>query len=158
MPGWTSTGREHHACSLHPAGLSTTRPFLLHSQASILRGRGYAPRALLLQGIPAARWPRSRSATHTRHRPQEDHAGAGESCWHLFAGAGCLSSSPPGSQVTVFPTYITLFAGYMGLLEGRSPAECLDKVQRFFLPTMAAGSVFWPGESKRRLLEIRRRC
>lgn len=47
-------------------------------------------------------------------------------------------------QVTVFPVYIASFFGYMGLLEGLSPAQCVSKVQQAMAPTFMTGCLFWP--------------
>ena len=47
-------------------------------------------------------------------------------------------------QVTIFPTYVTLFYAYIALLEGKSARQACGRVQRNFWPTMATGTVFWP--------------
>eukprot|EP00270_Netrium_digitus_P019080 TRINITY_DN741_c0_g1_i1.p1 TRINITY_DN741_c0_g1~~TRINITY_DN741_c0_g1_i1.p1 ORF type:complete len:216 (+),score=36.27 TRINITY_DN741_c0_g1_i1:111-758(+) len=47
-------------------------------------------------------------------------------------------------QFTLFPTYVTSFFLYMGLLEGRSGAALLDKVKAGFSAAFGAGCIFWP--------------
>lgn len=46
-------------------------------------------------------------------------------------------------QVTIFPVYVTAFNLYMGSLEGKSPRQCLKKLQDAFVPIFVAGSFFW---------------
>ncbi len=47
-------------------------------------------------------------------------------------------------QVTLFPTYTAAFFTYIGLLEGCSGEQIQQRFQAAFLPTMVAGSGFWP--------------
>lgn len=47
-------------------------------------------------------------------------------------------------QFTLFPVYTTIFFGGMGLLEGLTIRQCVDKVQRSVPQAFVTGCVFWP--------------
>lgn len=47
-------------------------------------------------------------------------------------------------QVTLFPVYVAAFFTYMGVLEGKTLPQCVEKVQSSMLPTMVTGTIFWP--------------
>lgn len=47
-------------------------------------------------------------------------------------------------QVSVFPLYVASFYSYMGILEGLSPPQCVEKVSKAFVPTLVTGTAFWP--------------
>eukprot|EP01023_Acetabularia_acetabulum_P019280 TRINITY_DN19801_c0_g2_i1.p3 TRINITY_DN19801_c0_g2~~TRINITY_DN19801_c0_g2_i1.p3 ORF type:complete len:210 (-),score=9.08 TRINITY_DN19801_c0_g2_i1:522-1061(-) len=47
-------------------------------------------------------------------------------------------------QFTLFPSYVSAFFLYMGLLEQQTLQQSCEKVKSAFLPTMYTGTVFWP--------------
>lgn len=44
----------------------------------------------------------------------------------------------------LFPTYLCAFSGYMGLLEGKTPSESVQKIRHTFWPMCVGGTLFWP--------------
>jgi protein Mpv17 len=47
-------------------------------------------------------------------------------------------------QVTIFPTYVAAFFGYVSLLEGCALPQARQRVKEKFWPTVATGTLFWP--------------
>lgn len=63
----------------------------------------------------------------------------------IGAGLGGAIAKMSIGQLTIFPTYLTLFSGLMGALEGkRRAAELVDKTRAFVLPTFLIGCLVWP--------------
>lgn len=47
-------------------------------------------------------------------------------------------------QLSVFPVYVVAFFTYIGLLEGKSLPQCVEKLHQSVPRTLVNGSIFWP--------------